>query len=503
MIAVIPARGNSQEVKRKNLAVVDGKPLLCHIADTLQEMGIRVVVSTEDVEVASVAKVHGYEVHDRTPGLSEDDVPVADVAAAVVADLSYSGPVIIAQPTCPFVTVQTFDRLIDRLDDASSATLVTPNTHILRNRSGRVMDAVNRQYMTRDFHRYWRELGVRVFAEGSPLDTEPEDTVEIEGREAFDIDTIHELRAAQTTRRTIEFAVSGNEKIGTGHVKRCLDLANELQHHNIFFTVHDSDIWVTDWIQDVDWPIWAWVDDGRLTHNDDYQMLSNDPADLVIIDQLDTTTEQVARYKANGSKVVTIEDQGSGVWATDLTINALYQPPFDYRGNEVAGPKWADLRPEFVGLPEYKVSDTKRVLVMFGGTDPSGLGERVQKWVPPYGDVTWVKPGDKVNVAWEMMNHDLLITSAGRTVYEAAAVGIPTIVIAQNARETQHAHLGMGNLYLGVGTVVTDEQVVETVDRLLGDHDLRQELSDISRASVDGKGLQRIAWAVEGLLRGM
>jgi spore coat polysaccharide biosynthesis predicted glycosyltransferase SpsG len=360
------------------------------------------------------------------------------------------------------------------------------------------MTAVNRQYMTRDFDRYWREVGVRVFDNESSLDTEPEDGYEVEGREASDIDTIHELRAAQTTRKTIEFAVTGNEKVGSGHVKRCLDLANELQHHDIVFSVHDSDDWVYDWIQKAEWPIQT---DPKAVWN---------PADLVIIDQLDTTTEQVAGYKANGSKVVTIEDQGTGVWDADLTINALYRDEWqrgawmnDVWSNEVSGPKWADLRPEFVGLPSFKVWDTKRVLVMFGGTDPSGLGERVEKWVPPYGDITLVKPHADVSVAWEMMNHDLLITSAGRTVYEAAAVGIPTIVIAQNARETSHAHLGVGNLYLGVGSVVTDEQIVQTVVRLLQDHDLRQELSDISRASVDGKGLQRISWAVEGLLRGM
>lgn len=496
MIAVIPARGGSREVRRKNLAVVDGKPLLCHIADTLKGMGIRVVVSTEDPEIASVAKVHGYEVHDRTPELAGDDVPVADVAEAVVADLGYSGPVLIAQPTCPFVTKETLGRLINLLGEHDAVTLVTPNTHILRDETGSLTERVNRQFMGT-----FREVGVRVFAKGVPFGMIPVAQVPVEGREAFDIDTIHDLRAAQTTRRTIEFAVVGNERVGSGHVKRCLDLANELQHHDIFFSVHGPantlvPPWVTERIEDAGWEIPNLHD----------QAYINAPADLVIIDQLDTTTEQVAGYKANGSKVVTIEDQGTGVWDADLTINALYPGGWqrgDGWSNMVTGPKWADLRPEFVGLPEYNVWDTKRVLVMFGGTDPSHLGERVEKWVPPYGDITLIKPHAEVSVAWEMMNHDLLITSAGRTVYEAAAVGIPTIVIAQNARETSHAHLGIGNLYLGLGSVVTDDQIVQTVDRLLGDHDLRQELSDISRRSVDGKGLQRISWAVEGLLRGM
>ncbi len=470
-------------------------------------MGIRVVVSTEDPEVASVAKVHGYEVHDRDPNLAMDDVPVAAVAESVVADLDYAGPVLIAQPTCPFVSKETLGRLINYLattptvdgeqigPKVEAVTLAQKNTHILRDH-GRRSEAVNRQDMS-DHLAF--EVGVRAFAAGVPFDTVPTYEVYVEGREAFDIDTIHDLRAAQTIRRTIEFAVTGNERVGSGHVKRCLDLANELQHHDVWFSdTNDSDDWVSERIVEAGWRV-------RLprTHG----------TALVIIDQLDTTTEQVAGYKANGSKVVTIEDMGEGARDADLVVNALYfrgdhlKPETTY--NQEWGPKWADLRPEFVGLPSFKVWDTKRVLVMFGGTDPSGLGEQVVKLLegsvstPGRFDVTWVEPHAKVSVAWEMMNHDLLITSAGRTVYEAAAVGIPTIVIAQNARETSHAHLGVGNLYLGVGSVVTDDQIVQTVDRLLQDHVLRQELSDMSRRSVDGKGLQRISWAIEGLLRGM
>ncbi len=481
MIAVIPARGNSKEVKRKNLAVVDGKPLLCHIADTLKSMGIRVVVSTEDSEIASVAKVHGYEVHDRPWELSEDDVPVSGVLVQVVYDLNYRGPVLVAQPTCPFVTQETLSRLINQLGEHDAVTLATPNTHIYRTVRTRRSDAKNRQ----DMGGLWIEIGVRVFTEGTPFTVEPTAHVEVTGREAYDIDTIHELRAAQTTQHTIEIAVTGNQKVGSGHVYRGLALANELQHHHIEFSVEDSDDWVRDRIEDAGWKV---------------REVSWPATDLVIIDQLDTTSEQVSKFKANGSKVITIEDKGTGAWDADLTINALYSS-----GWQESGPKWADLRPEFVGLPQYTVMNDRRVLCMFGGTDPANLGERFTKLLQQTTaeDITWVRPDDNISVAYEMMNHDVLVTSAGRTVYEAAAVGIPTIVVAQNARETTHAHLGTGNLYLGVGSVVSDATLVETVDRLLADEGLRQDLSDTSRRTVDGKGLQRIAWQAEGLLREM
>jgi spore coat polysaccharide biosynthesis predicted glycosyltransferase SpsG len=98
---------------------------------------------------------------------------------------------------------------------------------------------------------------------------------------------------------------------------------------------------------------------------------------------------------------------------------------------------------------------------------------------------------------------DMLITSAGRTVFEAAAVGVPTIVLAQNVRETTHTHLGLehGNIYLGLGKLVTDQTIVDTVRLLSNDIGLRTELSGQGRP--DGKGLDRILWTIDGLIGGL
>ena len=100
------------------------------------------------------------------------------------------------------------------------------------------------------------------------------------------------------------------------------------------------------------------------------------------------------------------------------------------------------------------------------------------------------------------MGHDILVTSAGRTVYEAAAVGIPTIVLAQNQRETTHAHL-QETINLGLGAFVPDEHIVRTVDTLSGMMGLRREMSLRSRRLVDGLGGRRIARMVDDLLEGL
>jgi spore coat polysaccharide biosynthesis predicted glycosyltransferase SpsG len=145
-------------------------------------------------------------------------------------------------------------------------------------------------------------------------------------------------------------------------------------------------------------------------------------------------------------------------------------------------------------------------MLLFGGTDPSGLGERIAILVSadfPDIRVDWIEPGQDRPIAEAMHNADLLITSAGRTVYEAAAVGVPTVVLAQNLRETTHQHLGMehGNVYLGLGKLVTDDQIVDTIDILSKDMGLRTELSE--RGRPDGRGLDRIVHTIEGLLGGL
>lgn len=78
-VALIPARGGSKRLPRKNILNVDGKPMLAYPIEMARSSGLfdRVVVSTEDEAIAHVAKQYGAEVLVRPHGISGDRATVA------------------------------------------------------------------------------------------------------------------------------------------------------------------------------------------------------------------------------------------------------------------------------------------------------------------------------------------------------------------------------------------------------------------------------------------
>jgi CMP-N-acetylneuraminic acid synthetase/RimJ/RimL family protein N-acetyltransferase len=109
-LALIPARGGSRRFPGKNLAVFDGRPLLARTVQVAREAGLfaRIVVSTEDAEVARVAAEAGAEVLPRDPKLAADSARLVDVCLAVLDDLERQGERLAAfcllLPTAPFRT---------------------------------------------------------------------------------------------------------------------------------------------------------------------------------------------------------------------------------------------------------------------------------------------------------------------------------------------------------------------------------------------------------------
>ncbi|MEW5984344.1 MAG: acylneuraminate cytidylyltransferase family protein [Acidobacteriota bacterium] len=129
VIALIPARGNSKGIPGKNIREFAGKPLIAHSIGAARKARHidRVVVSTESVDVARVARRYRAEVLDRPPGLSQDDTPIKWVIDHAMDVLSSKGrparAIVVLYATAPLRTAEDIDRAVAmalRLQDYDS-----------------------------------------------------------------------------------------------------------------------------------------------------------------------------------------------------------------------------------------------------------------------------------------------------------------------------------------------------------------------------------------------
>lgn len=119
ILAIIPARGGSKSIKRKNIQMVLGKPMVYYSIEACMKSKhiTRFVVSTEDAEIKEICQNFGAEVIDRPMELAQDETKTSPVMLHVADELEKRGYkpdyVVLIQPTSPFRTAEFIDRAFD------------------------------------------------------------------------------------------------------------------------------------------------------------------------------------------------------------------------------------------------------------------------------------------------------------------------------------------------------------------------------------------------------
>jgi N-acylneuraminate cytidylyltransferase len=132
ILALIPARGGSKSIPRKNIRLFAGYPLIAYsiAAGRTAETVTRVIVSTDDEEIATVARQYGAEVPFLRPAaFSQDetpDLPVFRHALEWLAEQEGYSPEIVVQlrPTSPLRRVWHIDQAVLRLIEQPGADAV-------------------------------------------------------------------------------------------------------------------------------------------------------------------------------------------------------------------------------------------------------------------------------------------------------------------------------------------------------------------------------------------
>jgi spore coat polysaccharide biosynthesis predicted glycosyltransferase SpsG len=223
-----------------------------------------------------------------------------------------------------------------------------------------------------------------------------------------------------------------------------------------------------------------------------------DDYDIIINDFLDTSLEYMNLMK--DKFVINFEDLGEGSDRANIVYNALYEFSKP-KSNHRFGSEYFILNDKILIKSPNKFNDeVKNVLITFGGIDQNNLTlkslkvlERFQNifvkiilgpgyshYDELYGYLKQTKISHNVlsevkDMGNEMQNIDLAITSNGRTVYELAAMNIPTISIAQNDRETMHlfSRYSKGIEYLGISCNIDDERLTKKINEIITNKEKR------------------------------
>lgn len=121
IICIIPARGGSKGVLKKNIKLIKGEPLISYtIKSAIQsKMLDKIIVSTEDEEIASISKHYGAEIINRPEKLSEDATPTEPViihAVSVLESEGYKPDIVVTlQPTSPLRNANQIDEAICKI----------------------------------------------------------------------------------------------------------------------------------------------------------------------------------------------------------------------------------------------------------------------------------------------------------------------------------------------------------------------------------------------------
>lgn len=167
--ALIPARGGSKGIPRKNLERVGGQTLIGRAVRTcLVSVASQVYVSTEDAEIAVEARTAGATVIDRPPELATDEASTLDVLLHGLDAMPRKPDVLVwLQCTAPLMTATDIDGCVRRLIETGAATCVAAapfhGAVLAECQDGRVKgvtwDSMRPPPRRQELPRYWQVAG--------------------------------------------------------------------------------------------------------------------------------------------------------------------------------------------------------------------------------------------------------------------------------------------------------------------------------------------------------
>lgn len=333
----------------------------------------------------------------------------------------------------------------------------------------------------------------------------------------------------------IFFRADGNERIASGHIVRCLTLANQLCKKGAEVTFLCADSTPLPMIEEqgfMAFDLGGRWDDLSFEIPQMKRILSNNPGSTLILDTYQATREYVeslllyARIIYLGSKKEFFgEISGLINYSADIDY-AWYDDAYGKSSTTLLlGPGYAPLREEFSNHCLHECECVRRVLLTTGASDPMGVVDAILSRVlllypsmafgidvvvgrmfhdgadleERYGENPRVNLHRGVKSMSDLMlQSDLAISANGTTVYELAACAVPTISFAMvDEQVSSGSALGRLGIVEYCGCIQGNfdgciSAIGSAFEALVGDGERRKKLAGASHALIDGAGCRRI-----------
>ena len=499
ILAVIPACEGSVVFPNKNMRVIHGKPLVYYVIRNalLSRYITDVIVTSNSGEILSLGRQMGTLTRNRRKELCSIEVSLDAVVWDVFEQLSVNDYdyVVTMQSISPTLKVETLDAAFEKLFEENYDTLISVKNqaHFYWRIKDNQIIPLQKQRMNRNLlPPFYMETGAFLITRSACIqkDTRIGEKVglyELTGDESIDINNFGDLKLAENAmnRKTAAIFVNGNSEIGLGHIQRTLQIADELFTKPDFY--YDRNI--TDPRSFGETTYCLFPVDGEQGF---LEAIAAKSYDLILNDILNTTDLYMQRLKkVTSAKVINFEDNGSGAKFADIVFNALYED--GQHENVVNGYEYFVIPKQFLIYQPVPINDmVQNIIVTFGGADPRNFTEilldmaRKEKYrrlhffvilgianhhidmtndLYKLPNITMLKNID--NMAEVMAGCDVAVSSRGRTCFELASMGLPTMSIAQNKREEQHTFVCENHGFLCLDSDANANEIEKLFDTLI------------------------------------
>lgn len=258
--------------------------------------------------------------------------------------------------------------------------------------------------------------------------------------------------------------VKSSHAMGMGHLFRMINLYGVLRQSGadallVLLGEHSPS---SEWLERAGIPFEVVAERAVNVSGWEVNIASRYGSNVWVNDRLHTDAIHAACIKALGLRLVTFDDLGDGAKLADIHVAALA----GVRGETPQGAKvlvgleYLILAPEIANYRRPR-SVGGRWVINLGGSDTHGVTVKVVKWLgsrqknatlilgPGFSheealaeviDADIIVKRSVPSLVTEFAEHDLAITGGGLTAFEAAAAGLPTVTVANEAWEVAHCH---------------------------------------------------------------